>query len=110
VKTRRKILVWLLISLLLYMASSTVFIRVPQGIRALVPVDVEAPARRPRIIMEIYVSRDPTMNRMGKVAYYPLVRLGEAVGLWRFVDDAPWGNGPCLLLYVADLLCGQPTS
>ena len=93
---------WAILGVLLYLISFTVFTKAPPGMTSV--SSRGAPARPPDPII-IYVSHSPTINRIGKVVYYPVIRIGEATGCWRFVDDASGFDGdPCLLT----VLLAQP--
>lgn len=99
----------ILLGILLYVISFGVFMKVPQGMRSMTSMTVPRGTRPATVgpgaqsAMLIYASRQSvTMNRIGKVVYYPLVRLGEAMGWWWFVDDARQdkSDAPCLMLYL----------
>ena len=95
----RIILVLVLLAILLYLISFTLFTKVPQGMTGMVSkYAVQAPRHGP--YFSIFVSTNSTMNRVGKVVYYPLIRAGEARNWWQFIDDTslvPDGF-PCLLV------------
>ena len=96
-KKKRIILISALIGILVfYLVSFGLFIKVPQVMTSLGSVGGEPP-HVPAMV--IYASTNRTVNRIGKIVYFPLVRVGEAWEWWLFADDASTcDGGPCLLL------------
>lgn len=101
----RIILFLVLLAVLLYLTSFTVFTKVPQGMTRMASTP-SAGAPRSEPLNIIYISSSPQTNRIAKAVYYPLIRLGEAMGWWRFHDDtsSAWKDNPCLL----EVLLAQP--
>ncbi len=96
---KRRLLIAVAALLFAYVGSFSVVIQVPQGTRT----TADSPAATSgHVPVYIYASHSNlTINRLAKIVYRPLIRLGEVCGDWNYIDDPRGGlGGPTLLQWL----------